>query len=358
MTPALSAVNVAAFVLQVTVIVSAGALLLRLFRIDAPGAVLAFWRVVLLACLTLPFLQPRTIVDVPVTTAAVETTTTALSGAAVSVPTHSPPARWHFGESLLMVLMAGIAARVLWLVVGAYALWRLRRRSALLDPLPEAISRAQARVPVRARFYVSDQISGPITFGVIRPAIVVTSGICAMPGHVQEAIACHELLHVRRRDWLSEILEAAIVTVLWFHPAIWILIGRIRLAREQVVDEATIRLTDSREHYVESLLAVARARLFPSFSPASPFLRRHLLKKRVAQILQERTMGVSLLYGAGGTLSLAEFTMRWSWSWSKAPRLPIGSRADHCRLMKRWRSRGRSPTHSRRRTSTASCIAI
>ena len=74
MTPALSAVNVAAFVLQVTVIVSAGALLLRLFRIDAPGAVLAFWRVVLLACLTLPFLQPRTIVDVPVTTAAVETT--------------------------------------------------------------------------------------------------------------------------------------------------------------------------------------------------------------------------------------------------------------------------------------------
>ena len=290
MTPALSAVNVAAFVLQVTVIVSAGALLLRLFRIDAPGAVLAFWRVVLLACLTLPFLQPRTIVDVPVTTAAVETTTTALSGAAVSVPTHSPPARWHFGESLLMVLMAGIAARVLWLVVGAYALWRLRRRSALLDPLPEAISRAQARVPVRARFYVSDQISGPITFGVIRPAIVVTSGICAMPGHVQEAIACHELLHVRRRDWLSEILEAAIVTVLWFHPAIWILIGRIRLAREQVVDEATIRLTDSRERYVESLLAVARARLFPSFSPASPFLRRHLLKKRVAQILQERTM--------------------------------------------------------------------
>ena len=92
---------------------------------------------------------------------------------------------------------------------------------------------------------------------------MLTPGICDMPAHVQEAIACHELLHVQRRDWLYELLEAAVVTVLWFHPAIWMLIGRIRLAREQVVDEATIRLTESRERYVESLLAVARARLFP-----------------------------------------------------------------------------------------------
>ena len=45
--------------------------------------------------------------------------------------------------------------------------------------------------------------------------------------------------------------------MLWFHPAIWWLIGRIRLTREQVVDQAAIRLTDSKERYVESLLAVA-----------------------------------------------------------------------------------------------------
>ena len=205
--------------------------------------------------------------------------------------------------------MVGIAARLIWLAIGSYGLWRLRRRSVPLDPLPDAISSAHARVPVRARFYVSDHISGPMTFGVIRPAIVLTPGICAMPAHVQEAIACHELLHVRRRDWLSEILEAAVVTVLWFHPAIWILIGRIRLAREQVVDEATIRLTDSRERYVESLLAVARARLFPSFSPASPFLRRHLLKKRVARILQESTMTtrklIASLTASAAALALA-----------------------------------------------------
>jgi TonB family protein len=286
----LSPLNIASFALQVVVIVGAGALLLRVFRVDTPRAVLAYWRILLLGCLTLPFVQPWTIVEVPVTTATVETAGNVPTPSEALVTAHPPAATRQPAETLLFVLALGIVVRLIWLAIGAYGLWRLRRHSVPLDVPPDPINRACARIPVHARFYVSDRISGPITFGVIRPAIVLTPGICAMPAHVQEAIACHELLHVQRRDWLYELLEAAIVTVLWFHPAIWMLIGRIRLAREQVVDEATIRLTDSRERYVESLLAVARARLFPSFSPASPFLRRHLLKKRVARILQEHTM--------------------------------------------------------------------
>lgn len=315
MTPPLSPLNVAAFALQVMVIVGAGALLLRAFRIDAPRAVLAYWRTLLMACLTLPFVQPWTIIEVPATTAAVETVSTVRSLSEALVNTRPRADAWQPGERLLVVLALGIAARLIWLAIGGYGLWRLRRRSVPLDPLPNAIITAMARVPVRARFYVSDRVSGPITFGVIRPAIVLTPGICEMPAHVQEAIACHELLHVQRRDWLYELLEAAVVTVLWFHPGIWMLVGRIRLAREQVVDEATIRLTDSRERYVESLLAVARARLFPSFSPAAPFLRRHLLKKRVARILQERTMTtrrliLSLTASAAGLALAATFAVR------------------------------------------------
>ena len=97
--------------------------------------------------------------------------------------------------------------------------------------------------------------------------------------------------------------------VLWFHPAIWWLIGRIRLTREQVVDQAAIRLTDSRERYVESLLAVAVANSPAAFTPASPFLRRHLLKKRVARILQETTMTtrrlIASLTASAAALALA-----------------------------------------------------
>ena len=309
MTAHISLVNIASFGMQVTVIVAAGALLLRAFRIDAPGAILAYWRTLLLACLMLPLCQPWNKVTLPATTTAVVTVSSTLPTPGVTASTQSLPRGWQAGELLLLVLASGIAARVLWLAIGAYGLWRLRRRSRSLDPLPDGISRAQVRVGVGAAFYLSDQVSGPITFGVIRPAVVLPPAMCGMPPHVQEAIACHELLHVRRRDWLHEIFEEAVVAVLWFHPAVWMLIGRIRLAREQVVDEATIQLTDSRERYVESLLTVARARLFPSFSPASPFLRRHLLKKRVARILQESTMTtrklIASLTASAAALALA-----------------------------------------------------
>lgn len=44
-------------------------------------------------------------------------------------------------------------------------------------------------------------MSGPITFGLIRPVVVFPPSVSVMPAHVQEAIAYHELLHVQRRDF-------------------------------------------------------------------------------------------------------------------------------------------------------------
>jgi TonB family protein len=93
--------------------------------------------------------------------------------------------------------------------------------------------------------------------------------------------------------------------VLWFHPAVWWLIGRIQLTREQVVDQAVIGLTESRERYVEALLAVAIAKSPGVLTPASAFLRRSALKKRVAQILQESTMTTRRLILSLGTSGAA-----------------------------------------------------
>jgi TonB family protein len=198
----------------------------------------------------------------------------------------------------LIVIVSGIAIRALWLTTGAFALRRLRTSAIPLEPIPASIRRAQERIATRARICISDLVSSPLTFGLLRPIVLVPRSVTAMPSHVQEAIAYHELLHVRRRDWLSEILEEAIRSVLWFHPAIWWLIGRIQHTREEVVDQAVIQLTESKEHYVESLLAVALAHSPSTFVPASTFLRRRLLKQRVARILQERTMTKRQLIGS------------------------------------------------------------
>jgi TonB family protein len=310
MTARLVLSNVASFALQVTVLVAAGAALARAFRIDEPRAMLGYWRALLLACLLLPLLQPWHLAVPPaLASPALATASPAEAPAGARVPTASRSAARSIGDLVLIGLAAGIAARVLWLAIGAYGLRRLRRDASPLDPLPDSVREAQERIGTRADMYVSNRVSGPITFGLLRPVVVFPPGVSSMPAHVQEAIVCHELLHVRRRDWLHGLCEEAVRAVLWFHPAIWWLIGRIHLTREQVVDQATIQVTRSREGYVEALLAVAVAGSPLSIAPAPSFLRRRLLKQRVARILQETTMTtrrlIASLTASAAALALA-----------------------------------------------------
>ncbi len=302
MTGAMWLRNLVAFAVQAGVLVLAGALLARLFRIREPRASLAYWRTLLVVCLLLPLCQPWQTVTAPATEAV---TTAPVAGASIE---NATPARVPSAERaaislervVLIVLAGGLAARGAWLVLGAWVLGRIRREATPLDPLPEAITRAQERVGVSAAMCVSTRVAGPLTFGLLRPVVVFPPGVTAMEGSVQHAIACHELLHVRRRDWVFQVIEESVRTIFWFHPAIWWLVGHIQLTREQVVDQAAVRLMDSRERYVEALLAVAIAKSPGILTPAPAFLRRSLLKKRVAQILQESTMTTRRLILAMG----------------------------------------------------------
>ncbi len=309
MTPALSLPNLVAFIAQVALIVGVGGLLARAFHLRTPRVVLAYWQALLLACMLLPVIQPwhETFATAPpvlaMTTNSMLVERSAAPPEAISGPVAPPPSRsiafWVF-----LILGAGVAARALWLAVGAMRLQRLRRTALPID-LPPAFLWAQERIGSRAAICLSDRVSGPITFGIRDPIVLVPPAVLTMDARVQEAIACHELLHVRRRDWIWEILEEGVRTVFWFHPAVWWLIGRIQLTREQVVDDITISVTNSREHYVNALLVVALAKSPITLVPAPLFLRKSLLKQRVAQILQETTMSTRRLVASTAASALA-----------------------------------------------------
>src|SRR5258708_35894064 len=108
--------------------------------------------------------------------------------------------------------------------------------------------------------------------------------MCAAP-RAHPALLC-----VRRRDWASTIVEEFCGALLWSHPAVWWLIGRIQLAREEVVDREAVRLRESREHYLDPLLAIAAARAGLDLAPAPLFLKKRHLRQRVAALLKEVTM--------------------------------------------------------------------
>lgn len=105
----------------------------------------------------------------------------------------------------------------------------------------------QHELGVTADIRFSDVVDGPATIGARHPIVLLPSRVLDLPLPVQRAVLCHELIHVRRRDWLPALLEELWCAVLWFHPAARALASRLSLARETLVDEATIAHTrDSR----------------------------------------------------------------------------------------------------------------
>ena len=77
---------------------------------------------------------------------------------------------------------------------------------------------------------------------------------------------------------------------MWFHPAVWWLLGQIQLTREQVVDEAVIEHTGDRNRYLDALLAIASLRLRADLAPAPLFLKKRHLRQRVESIVSGVTM--------------------------------------------------------------------
>ena len=67
--------------------------------------------------------------------------------------------------------------------------------------------------------------------------MLLPDSLRTMAPSIGRAVAAHELWHIRRRDWLWLVGEESLRSAFWFHPAIWILLSRIQLAREEAVDD-------------------------------------------------------------------------------------------------------------------------
>ncbi len=284
--------NFAAWSAQIAVLIAIGAIAALTL---APGrARLVFWQVLLAIALLLPAMEPWTSRPVQLG----DSISLSMSAATVVAAPQSAACVWQ-REYWLWIAAAGMVFRALWIAVG---LARLRWHRLSARPL------ADPPVPFEnlgIRWYVSDTVSGPVTFGWLRPSIVLPSRVCELPADLREAIACHELIHVRRRDWLFVLAEESIRGLFWFHPAVWFALSRIQLAREQAVDSEVVRLLN-RDRYLDALMAVASHKLYPiDVAPAPLFLKKRQLAERVSAILKETRMSKSRVIASLATVCSA-----------------------------------------------------
>ncbi len=276
--------NLVAYSLQIGLLVGVAAFVPGMLRLKVPHVKLAYWQILLAACLLLPAVRPWKQQAVRV----IRPVYSNISDLPPMPP--MPESSVPKSEIFLAILGAGIAVRLVWFAAAFWRLGRLRRHSLPLRP-PTTWS-------VEADIRVSEAISSPVTFGFLRPVVLLPANFNELDATIQEAILCHEILHVRRRDWLFTLGEELVRSIFWFHPAIWWLLGEIGLAREQEVDRQVVELTQSRDGYVDALLAIAGATPRLDLAPAPLFLRKRHLKQRVVSIMKEVRMSKKRSFSA------------------------------------------------------------
>jgi TonB family protein len=291
--------NLFAYSLQIAVVAAGGAVLLRLLRIRVPNIRVFCGQALIAACLFLPAIQPW----LPVKNRGASMQITTGPATVVDSPHASRTAPIPVATVVPLVLAAGVLVRMGMLCLG---FWRIRRYRHTSMLTPGAFKTLQRRMGVAADFHISSDVPGPVTFGFFRPVIFMPEN-CML----NESIACHELVHVRRRDWLFTVAEECILTVFWFHPAMWWLVAEIQLAREEAVDREVVVLLDAREQYLQSLLTLAAARAGLDLVPASPFLRKRHLKRRVASLLKEVSMSKLRLSSSMAAFGAALVLATW-----------------------------------------------
>jgi TonB family protein len=189
-----------------------------------------------------------------------------------------------------LLLAAWIAGMCLFLLPAAMGLWQVRRlrRSALPWGHGQSIMASlalEAGIRRRVDLLLNNAVPGPMTCGVLHPAIVLPQG--AEHWDDQELIRAlvHELEHVRRVDWVSLCLARAVCAMYWFHPLVWIAWRKLALEAERSCDDAVLGRSEATA-YADQLVELAR-RL--SAQPAMlAMANRADLAKRVGAVLDGR----------------------------------------------------------------------
>jgi TonB family protein len=304
--------NLIAYGLQIAILASAGTLLAYTFRLRVPRVSLIYWQILLLACLLLPALQPwNHPIHYQMISAAMPLVSTIT---AAPVPIVAETSASITPEIIGAILIGGIGLRLLWLALGFLRLQFFLRDAQLL---PAGVHKdASARLGIHARFFLSHKIDSPATVGIFSPKVILPPSYPGMKDACKEAIICHELLHVSRRDWAMILFEEIIRALYWFHPAVWWLLERIDLAREQSIDHEVVHWTGSKQLYLDSLLEIARSRGRPKVVPAPLFLRERHLVHRVALLIKEVSMNrMQLAISLAAAALLLTGTIQFASAW-------------------------------------------
>jgi beta-lactamase regulating signal transducer with metallopeptidase domain len=195
-------------------------------------------------------------------------------------------------DTLWLLGVCGLAFRNLG---GLWMIRRLRAEAARFDVPPElqsTFARLIAALGLRrdVLLRVSDAIAGPVTIGTLRTVVLLPlSALSGLAADEIEVVLAHELAHVRRADFVWNLLQTFVETLFFFHPAVWWISGRVRHERELCCDDLALEVCPNPVVYASALfhLEEQRSRQLHLAMALDGNQGRQTLRMRIARILGE-----------------------------------------------------------------------
>ncbi len=215
---------------------------------------------------TAPLLEPMPIITEPAGEVAEVKADAAVMEPSVVAPLVVPEEKAGFPLALAIALgvwVVGALVLASRLLVGRFLLLRFcsRSRSVYDVRLFDRVQGIAGKLGLKQTVQVleTERIQTPVVFGLVRLTIALPMGFAEkFERRQQEAILAHELAHLAARDPLWYLLADALVSVLWWHPLVWVARARLQVTSEMAADEACVLAKHGPETLAECLVTIAQ----------------------------------------------------------------------------------------------------
>lgn len=260
------------------------------------------WSVGAAALVSVPLLE-RVVPDLPVPLLPA-------SSAATAPGSSTSPVASADGSWLFWIWLAGVALVGITVVVGRSRVWWLARTSHRLTggPLRALATRLCGEIGLSRRIDVRvvDRSIMPMTWGIVRPTILLPTEIEGWPEDRRRHVMLHELAHVQRNDYAAQVVGRIACALHWFNPLAWLSVRRMRDERERACDDHVLDHGTSACDYAEDLLEVARSlRSTPVHVTAIGMAQVSSLRERLAALLDDGRRRTRLTRRSAATSALA-----------------------------------------------------
>src|SRR6516165_10617292 len=213
--------------------------------------------------------------------------------------------------AIVMAWFVGAAGCSLRLLMGFISVAALRRSppAPVITECQQILDRLIERMHVsrRVRLLPTDRVDSPSVIGWLRPVILAPVGVlCGLAPEQVEALLGHELAHVRRHDYLVNVLQGIAESLLFYHPAVWWISNQIRTEREHCCDDLAVEASGDVLVYARALaeLESMRPAHFKAALPANDGSLLRRIRRLADPVAAHRAAGWGVAWSLGALLLL------------------------------------------------------